>query len=275
MPSHAVPSLGVGERRSQTRGAGIEFAEHRPYRQGDDVRHIDPRVKARLGENFVRQYFVDRQLPIYLLLDASRSMLAGSPSKFEVASRIAQLLGFVGLAAGDRVQLGSAAGGRFSWSDPLHGQARADRLFAVVSGIAPGGMMDFGDTLTQAVRGMGKRAQVIAIGDFWDEHVLEALRQLQAHGHEILAIEVTTPEEVDPRSLGTGTLTMIDDETGEEIELALDEETLNRYGAELAVHREALRRRLVGHGGRFLQVSTTDDVERFMMRDLRAAGVLS
>ena len=50
LPSHAVPSMGIGERRSASRGAGIEFAEHRPYRRGDDVRHIDPRVKARLGE---------------------------------------------------------------------------------------------------------------------------------------------------------------------------------------------------------------------------------
>ena len=104
-------------------------------------------------------------------------MLAGSPSKFEVAALIAQLIGFVGLAAGDRVQVGSAAGGRFRWSDPLHGVARADRLFADVGGVAPGGQMAFGDALEQAANAMGKRAQVVVIGDFWDDGVPAALRR--------------------------------------------------------------------------------------------------
>lgn len=275
LPSHAVPSMGIGERRSASRGAGIEFAEHRPYRRGDDVRHIDPRVKARLGEDFIRQYFVDRQLPVYVLLDASQSMRAGSPSKFEVAALIAQLIGFVGLAAGDRVQVGTAAGGRFRWSDPLHGVARADRLFAAVGGVSPGGRMAFGDAIEQAVNGMGKRAQVVVIGDFWDDGVPAALRQLQLHGHEVIAIQVVDPEELDPRSIGAGTLTMIDDETGEEIELAVDENTLRQYQDELARHVDALRQRLVAGGGRFFQVAATDDIERFVTRDLRAAGVLS
>lgn len=267
--------MGVGERRSSARGAGIEFAEHRPYRQGDDVRHIDPRVKARIGEDYVRQYFVDRQLPVYVLLDASRSMLAGSPSKFEVAATIAQLIGFVGLAAGDRVQLGIAAGGRFSWSAPLHGQARADRLFTAVADTVPGGRVDFGEALRQSVRAMGKRAQVVAIGDFWDEDVIDALRQLQAHGHEVVAIQVMTPEELDPKATGAGTLTMVDDETGEEIELAVDEDTLRQYTEELAAYQAQLRQRLVSNGGHYFRLTTTDDVSAFMTRDLRRAGVLA
>lgn len=273
--SRAVPSAGVGERRSPTKGVGLEFAEHRPYRSGDDVRHVDPRVLARLGESYVRQYFVDRQLPVFVLLDASASMRAGRPSKFEVAAQIAQTIGFVGLAAGDRVQLGVAAGGKFAWSPALQGQARADRLFAAVAQVAPGGRLDFGTAVERASRDMGKSAYVIAISDYWDAHIGQALRILQGQGHEIVGIQVVAAEELDPTSLGSGTFVMVDDETGDEIELTLDEDVLKAHRDEVAAFQAELRRRIVSHGGRFFQVATSADIGRFFRHDLRAAGVLA
>jgi len=271
----AVPSVGTGERRSATKGVGLEFAEHRPYRSGDDIRHIDARVLARLGESYVRQYFVDRQLPVFVLLDASSSMRAGKPSKFEVAAQIAQIMGFVGLAAGDRVRLGVAAGGKFSWGTAIHGASRVDRLFAAVDEVVPAGRLDFGTAVERAARDMGKSGYVVLVGDFWDDHVDDALDILQEQGHEIVGIQVVAPEELDPAALGNGTLVMVDDETGDEIEVAVDEDVMKSYREELAAFQAELRRRIVSRGGRFFQLATTANIERFVRHDLRAAGVFA
>ena len=80
--------------------------DHRPYQFGDDLRRVDPHLFARFGEAFVRQYNVTQRLNVTLLLDASRSMASGVPSKMRMAARIAQGLAFVALAGSDLVQVG-------------------------------------------------------------------------------------------------------------------------------------------------------------------------
>ena len=270
----ALPSVGIGERRSNTKGAGLEFAEHRPYRAGDDVRHLDPRVMARLGESYIRQYFVDRQLPIYILLDGTRSMLAGQPQKFAVAAEIAQLAGFVGLAAGDRVQVGISGDAGFSWSPAIQGGARAPQLFAWFADIKPGARRDFSSDVERAARDMGKAAYVLVISDWWDENMTRALDVLEAQGHEVVGIQVAAPEEIDPGSIGNGSVHLVDDESGDEIETVIDEEVIAAYRSQLEAFQARLRQRLVGRGGRWGALSSSVDVSRFFMRDLRAAGVL-
>lgn len=270
----AKPSVGVGERRSAAKGAGIEFAEHRPYRAGDDVRHLDPRVLARLGDSYIRQYFVDRQLPVYVLLDGSRSMQSGTPKKFETASQIAQLMAFVVLAAGDRVQLGYAADGKFQWSSPMQGRARTETLFQWVGDRVPGGRGNFGEALERASRDMAKGAYVVAISDWWDDGVERALDRLDDRGCDVVAIQVAAPEELDPAVIGGGSFLMVDEETGEELETTLDEDVLRRYRAALVEFQARLRQRLVRRGGRFFALSSALDIQRFFLRDLRDAGVL-
>ena len=109
--NRAQASVGVGDRRSRAKGAGMEFASHRPYREGDDVRQLDARVLARLGQHYVREYFLDRQAPVYVLLDASVSMQSGRPDKLGHGILLAQLFGFLALASGDSCQIGVAGDG--------------------------------------------------------------------------------------------------------------------------------------------------------------------
>lgn len=272
--NRAAPSVGIGERRSSSKGAGLEFAEHRPYRSGDDVRHLDPRVMARLGESYIRQYFVDRQLPVYVLLDGTRSMLAGSPRKFDSAAQIAQLMGFVGLAAGDRVQVGISGDGDFHWSQPIQGGARADLLFKWFDDITPGGRADFGRDIERAARDMGKAAFVIVVSDWWDEGVMRALDHLDAQGHEVVGVQVAAPDEIDPAAIGNGSVLLIDDETGDEVETVLDEAVVAQYRSTLEEFQRRLRQRLVSRGGQFFALSSAADITRFFLRDLRAAGVM-
>ena len=273
--SHAQASVGVGDRRSPFTGAGLEFAEHRAYQQGDDVRRLDVRLLARLGENYVRLYSVDRQLPITVILDASPSMRYGSPDKFGFAALVCQLLGFVGLVGGEQIRMGAAIGGRLRWSPRFSGPNRAHALFEWIDRLEPADGERFGAVLREARPALRRKGLVFLVSDWWDEDVDAVLDALAADGQEIVAIHVAAPEEIDPAALGSGSQVMVDAETGEELELVLDSSAVRRYRAAFAEWTAALKRSFTRRQGRYFLVSTATSVQDFFLKDLRAAGIIT
>lgn len=271
----ARPSVGVGERRSATKGAGMEFADYRPYQPGDDIRHLDLRLRERLGENFIRQYAVDRQLPITILLDTTASMAHGEPDKLAFAKQLAQLMGFVGLAAGDRVQVVAFADGRLEWSPRWQGPARAELLFGWIAQRQPAGAGSFAQALSLVARDLPAASLLILISDWWTEDVEAQLATLGAARQELIGLHVASPQELDPVSLGTGLVYMVDSESGEEVELMLDAETLADYKSAYAQWRETLAGQFARRQGRYFPISSADDVEHFFLRQLRGAGVIA
>src|SRR5215211_4963171 len=99
--------LGVmkGERRSKRKGQSVEFADYRNYSVGDDLRHLDWNLFARLDRLFIRLFMEEEDLHVYLLIDNSLSMDFGAPSKLQYARQVAAALGFVGLVNMDRVMV--------------------------------------------------------------------------------------------------------------------------------------------------------------------------
>src|SRR3990172_8399336 len=94
-----------GERRSTKRGASVEFADYRNYTTGDDFRRVDWNVYARLEKLFLKLFVEEEDLHVYVLLDVSRSMEFGSPSKLLYGKRIAAALSYIALCNLDRVGL--------------------------------------------------------------------------------------------------------------------------------------------------------------------------
>ena len=90
-----------GERRSLNRGTGVEFADYRVYEIGDDLRYVDWNVYARLDRLFIKLFRAEEDLPINILLDNSKSMGFGQPTKLACAKQVAAALGYVGLAGLD------------------------------------------------------------------------------------------------------------------------------------------------------------------------------
>src|SRR6266550_6820215 len=86
-----------GERKSKRRGSSVEFAEHRNYTVGDDLRHIDCNVYGRLDKLFLKLFLEEEDLHVYTLLDTSQSMDFGDPTKLQYGKQVAAALAFVGL----------------------------------------------------------------------------------------------------------------------------------------------------------------------------------
>src|SRR4029434_5811942 len=113
------------DRLTPTRGRGLEFADHRPYAAGDDFRHIDWKAYKRLNRLLLRLFDEERDLPIYLLLDASGSM--AEPAKFDLARRVTAAICYIGLAHLDRIALVPFAESLGRESIPGRGKARIFR----------------------------------------------------------------------------------------------------------------------------------------------------
>src|SRR5882757_8763292 len=94
-----------GERLSKRKGQSVEFADYKNYVVGDDLRHLDWNLFARLDRLFIRLFMEEEDLHVYVLIDNSLSMDFGNPSKLHYAKQVAAALGFVGLVNMDRVMV--------------------------------------------------------------------------------------------------------------------------------------------------------------------------
>lgn len=270
----AVASTGVGERRSRAKGAGMEFAEHREYQPGDDLRHLDPHLHARFGKNYIRQYEVYQQLPVTILVDASRSMDFGSPGKFAVAKQIAALLGFVGLVGGDQVQIGIGTGDRVHWSSRYHGAMRAQPMFAWLERQQAEERGGFDGALRSIVGRLVDRGLLIVISDWWEKNLESELAMLVASGQEIWGVQVLAREELEPTLLGQGEVRFVDMESGDEVELAIDRDSSARYQRAISAVRDRIETVLARSHGHYLLVPTDRDPERLILDEWRARALI-
>src|ERR1043166_8298683 len=128
-----------GERRSKRKGQSVEFADYRNYVIGDDLRHLDWNLYARLDRLFIRLFMEEEDLHVYLLLDNSLSMDFGTPTKLHYARQVAAALGFIGLVNMDRVVV-EVFNERLTRSLPaLRGRRSLWRLLTFLSQVEPAG----------------------------------------------------------------------------------------------------------------------------------------
>src|SRR5690606_37717957 len=99
-----------GERRSKKRGESVEFADHRPYVTGDDLRHIDWNIYGRLDRFFLKLFLEEEDLSLHLVIDASESTDCGQPNKFVFMQKAAAALAYVGLLNLHRVGVTTLGG---------------------------------------------------------------------------------------------------------------------------------------------------------------------
>lgn len=267
---HATASTGIGERRSRSKGMGMEFADYREYVPGDDTRHLDARLHARLGDLYVREYEVLRQLPVQILIDGSRSM----QEKFDVARWLANALGYLALAGGDRAQFAFWSGKRLTLSPRFQGVSRAERMFEWVEDVEADGREPFDAALPELATHMVPNGLAVVISDFWVADPARAIQLIAASGGEIWALQVLTPGELDPAQMPQGEVRLVDAESGEEILVPLDRNTLAQYRRTMGEWQAGLTETIHGALGQHLLFRTDDNLEKRLL-DLRTAGLLT
>jgi uncharacterized protein (DUF58 family) len=262
-----------GERRSPRRGVSLEFADYRDYVQGDDLRHVDWNIFARLDSLHLKLFEEREDFTLHLLIDASRSMGFGEPMKLEFAVKLAAAIGYLGLAGYDRVCAAALAGTGASLLPPIRGKGQAGRLFAFLRSVAPEGPTAL-DAAGRAhfLRHRGKGVAVL-ISDFFDPAGFEdGLRRLALSGSRAYALHVLAPEEYEPEV--SGDIKLVDCETGAEVEVTVSPALLRRYRRRREEYCESVRKFCAGRGIGYFLVTSDTPVERLTLEILRRGGML-
>lgn len=231
-----------GMHRAPFFGASVDFAEHRGYVPGDDVRRIDWRVFARTDRFYVKEYEADTNANFSVLLDVSKSMGFGSRgiTKLEYASILTGCLTNLAHRQRDRV-------GLVTFDDDIveHVPPSAkhmDTVLHVLDRIEPrkAGRLDV--PLRKLAEHFARRGILVVISDFYEEPeaVVEAITPLRFRGNDVMVFHLLDPAEVD--FTYTDAMSFEDLETGVQMPIVPDA-LRKEYKAMVQAHIEALRKR--------------------------------
>lgn len=261
-----------GDYRTLFYGFGVDFADLREYQPGDDIRYIDWNVTARMDTPYVRQYHEDRELTAWFLLDVSPSVDFGTVESqnqkrtvlMDFVTVLARLLTRHGNRVGAMMFGGSlqhtvpARGGRIQvlrLVNDMLGQPRLPR--------AP--MTNLKSFFEGALNSIKRRSLVFVISDFISEPGWEKSLSLLNRRHEVLAIRLWDPREVELPDLGM--VLMEDAETGEQLFVDTHDKKFRRRFYELAQRREMeLRDAFKRAGVDALSLSTDEDLVKAIVR---------
>lgn len=265
-----------GARVGRDKGSGIEFADWRPYAEGDNPRDIDWRAFARLGRLYVRERQREEASNLWLLVDASASMDFGRPTKFTFARRVAGALSAMALAGLDEVAAGFVRGPACELSQRATGIDRLPEILRFLEDGEASGETDLRSGLTAFLDGVpsGRRGVVVLLSDFWSEGELgPSLAAARERGFEGSLVQVLARAEQDPSPAGRER--MVDTESGAEIEIELSPEAARAYREERKRFLEGLKADAARAGFRAAELVSDRPLEDAILGDLRRAGIVT
>ena len=287
-----VEGLRQGLHRSPFHGYSAEFSQYRHYRPGDDLKYVDWKAFARTDRVYTRQFRETTNMSALFVLDVSRSMdypagiggrgsgigdrgsgigdRGSGSSKFVLARTIAAILGTLVLDQGDAAGL-LATADRAHFVPPRSGHHHLRVLLSELSRLQPSGTTAIDSALRHAATLMKRRGLVVAVSDFYDdEAAITQLRRLRRMGHDVIAIQVLSREEL---SLEVGgAAQFIDLETGRKLLVqpsSVRESYARDFGAWLASVEREIRR----DGVDYVRIFTGEPLEPALRRFLMGRRV--
>ncbi len=265
----------LAQRRTKQLGGGIEFADHREYSPGDDLRYVDWQIYARHGDVLLKRFQEEEDLHVYILLDVSPSMDMGLPSKFDYARQIAAAMGYIALADLDRVSVLAYADAVRSWQPLTRGKDQVLGVLRFLDRLKPGGSRT---DLSAVARTLMHRAPrtglVLIISDLYDQdgfrRGVDLLRHRRFEPH---LIQIHTPEEAAPNLLGE--IELEDIETGEERKVIITEKRLREYRERFAAFLKTIAVYCRSYGLSCTHSTTDVPFDQLILRMMRTAGVTS
>lgn len=230
---HPSPHLGVS----------TDFAEHRPYMWGDDVRRIDWRLYGRTDRLYVKEFEAETNADVMMLVDVSASMDYGSGAltKLEYARFLAACLAYFSYRQRDRVGV-VAFDADVTAHAPATGR-QLDTVLHTIDRLAPGGAGELARPLARVAQGLRRRSILVLVSDLYEdpEAVRRAVDQLAVRRHDVLVFHLLDPQELafdfaEPRRFE-------DMETGARIPV-VPERVRDGYRGLIAGHVAEIARRL-------------------------------
>lgn len=190
----------IGLHRSPYHGFSIEFAEHRPYMAGDEIRHIDWKLYGKTDRFYIKQFEEETNLKSYILLDKSGSMgyKSGVVSKLEYGSYLAAALGYLMLKQQDAVSLSLFDTGVTTYLPPSARKSHLNLVLNALEKTTPGAETEIAPLLHELAEKIKKRGLIILISDLLDDpaSIINALKHFRHKRHEVIVFQILDPQEI-------------------------------------------------------------------------------
>ena len=263
----AVEGFIAGLHRSPFLGLSMDFAAHRPYEPGDDIRKVDWRVFGRTDRFYVKEYEAETNASVLFALDVSASMGYGSGevAKLDYARMLAASLLHLSAAQRDRVGVSTFADGVREHVPPGVRQRRA--ALAALDRVKAGGAGSLPTALGRIGEGLRRRGLVVVVSDLYaePEEILAGLGALRGRGHDVILFHVLDPDEL--RFPFRTPSSFEDLETGERVPIDPGR-MAEEYRGRLADHLDALERRTRERGVDYALFDTATPLDAALFRYL-------
>lgn len=239
----AVNDQLAGQYQSVFKGRGMDFVDVREYQPGDDIRVIDWNVSARTDALHIKQFVEERELTVFLLVDASGSQLFGTRNKRkqETAAELAALIAFSAIKNNDRVGLITFTDRIETFLSPKKGRKHVLRVISEIleQRVSSKGT-DVALALEHLMRIMRKKAVVFVISDFQSPEIEKALT-IAKRRHEIVPVVITDPMEEELPNMGL--LRIEDPETDRSVLIDTTSKKVREAYARAALEQKERRER--------------------------------
>ena len=263
-----------GLHRAPHLGLSLDFAEHRGYMPGDDIRRIDWRLFARTDRFYVKQYEADSNANFSVLLDISPSMSFGSQglTKLDYSRYLAACLTYFSHTQRDRVGIVTFDHDIVARVPPS--AKHLDVVLHTIDRVKPGRAGDLAGPLFRMTEHFRRRGILVLISDLYDEPdaVLDAVKPLRYEGNELIVFHVLDPAEIDFTYDQSSRFQ--DLETGVEIPIVPDR-LREQYQALMREHTEALSKRLSQNRIDYALFNTSVPLDHALFRYLMTREKLS
>ena len=232
--------------RSPHHGASVEFAEHKEYAPGDEIKHIDWKAYGKFDKYYVKRFEEETELRAYLLIDSSASMgyRGAGVSKLDYARMLAASLAYLLLKQQDQVGMVAFGERLRGYLPPRARSGHLDDLLTALDGVEPQGRTDLPRALAYLSEVAQRRALVVLFSDLLGsrtDEVRHLLRGLRARKHDVVVFHLLDKDELTLPFEGTTIFESMEDERKL---LAEPGDVRKAYLAELdALHRRAIARR--------------------------------
>ena len=261
-----------GEYRAWQSGEGLEFLDYRKYQPGDDLRYVDWSVYGRLDKLFIKLFHAEKGQTAHILLDISRSMDSGHPSKALTAKKIAAALSYICLSNLDKTGLMAFNSTTAGIKAPARGKKQYPEVLKFLLSLQPSGRTDLNGCLAEYAAVCKNPGIAVVISDLFDpQGYEEGLKALAYRDFDINLIQVLNREELFWSK--TGNLLLNDCETGAEKTIFVDRHLLEIYRQKITAFIAGIKR-YCGHYGIDYYLCDTSLPFEDLLTDYLARGAL-
>ena len=264
-----------GARRSRSMGDGLEFADHRAYAPGDDIRFIDWPYFARMEKLLLRLFHQHSDADVTILLDVSASMApAGRTQKFDYARRTAAALAYVAMGCLERVTL-------IPFSDSLgralrtaRSRGRVLQVMDFLMTLRPGGNTQLSRCAVEFTHRTPSPGTVLILTDLLDcaDQLSSALARLRLGGHEVAVLHLFAREDACPDLAGPMLLKQAEKQT--QFSADISDELLASYRRKWAAYQLGCEATCMSRESTYVSACTDTPFDELILNTLRRAGVL-